>query len=150
MPCSDVTELIEVAVDGEDRLRSYRFIKRTCGQGVGADSLLEEQLCGRTVPELIAIAPQDFLDDYPTAEPIEEFLGLKHLIAVQSALEVLTGAAAGGPEEICAAAEISFDGDLTILNGRIAVDLVTEKIESCGGCKGCGKKKRKKTAVLFN
>lgn len=150
MPCSDVTELIEATVDGEDRLRSYRFIKRTCGQGVGADSLLEAQLCGLTVDALLELSPEDFLSDYPTAEPIEEFLGLKHLIAVQSALEVLTGRASGGADDICAAAEISFEDNVTVLHARISVDLVTEKIASCGGCKGCGKKKPKKAAVLFN
>lgn len=150
MPCKDITELIEVSVDGEDRLQSYRFIKRTCGQGVGADSLLEAQLYGRTVDDLLAWSPEEFLADYPTGEPIEEFLGLKHLIAVQSALEVLTGKAPGGPHDICAAAEISCEDDVTVLHARISVDLVTEKIESCGGCKGCGKKKPAKVAVLFN
>ena len=43
MPCKDVTELLEVVLDSEDRLLDYTFSKRTCGQGVGAASLLIEQ-----------------------------------------------------------------------------------------------------------
>lgn len=153
MPCSDVTELIRVVVDGHDRLRDYRFVKRTCGQGVGADALLAAVLCGRPVDEVLAIAPEDFLETYPVEIAIEEFLGLKHLIAVQSALEVLTGQSAGGPKDICAAAEISFEEGETVLDARIRVDLVTDRIKSCGNCKGCGttrarKGKRKKRIVF--
>jgi len=140
MPCKDLTELIRIVVNDADELVDYRFVKRTCGQGVGADALLLAQLQGMRVPELLAWTPQDFLAAHPVPEGIEEFLTLKHLIAVQSALEVLTGAAAGDSEAICAAADISYADGETVLEGRITLDLVTEKIRSCGGCKGCGKK----------
>ncbi len=147
MPCSDVTELLTLTVDDEDRLTEYRFVKRTCGQGVGADSLLGEQLAGRTVGEILALEPDAFLAAYPVPEGVEEFLTLKHLIAVQSALEVLTGQASGGPGEICAAAEIGYAPDATTLHVRISVDLVTERIKSCGSCGGCGKAKQER--VVF-
>ena len=119
MPCSDVTEVIEVVVDGKDRLKAYSFRKRTCGQGVGVDSLLLDVLGGMDVEDLLAITPESFLDTWPAAEPIEEFLGLKHLIALQSSLEVLLGRAAGGRGEICAAAEIAFEDDNTIITAII-------------------------------
>ncbi|MCC6145197.1 MAG: hypothetical protein IT368_15430 [Candidatus Hydrogenedentes bacterium] len=150
MPCSDVTELIRVVVDANDVLKDYRFIKRTCGQGVGVDTLLMDRLAGQKVEDILAIEPQAFLEAYPVEEPIEEFLNLKHLIAVQSALEVLTGRASGGPKDICAAAEISCEGEDTVLEARISVELMTQKIESCGGCKGCGKTRTpKKKRVVF-
>lgn len=149
MPCKDVTEIIRVVVDDADVLTSYRFVKRTCGQGVGADTLLEAQLVGQTVDAILAIAPEDFIAQWPVEEEIEEFLNLKHLIAVQSALEVLIGRADGGPNQICAAAEISYENGEAVLDARISVDLVTEKIKSCGGCKGCGKS-AKKEVVVFN
>lgn len=150
MPCSDVTEHILVVVDDEDRLKSYEFTKRTCGQGVGAAGLLQEILGGMRVEAILAITPDAFVHDHPVAEPIEEFLGLKHLIAVQSALEVLVGTSSGGPDAICAAAEISFEDGETVIFGRIAVDLVTEKISSCGACRGCGKERKAKKKVVFN
>ncbi|MBI5095946.1 MAG: hypothetical protein HZB26_26365 [Candidatus Hydrogenedentes bacterium] len=143
MPCSDVTEVIHVALDAEERLTSYHFAKRTCGQAIGAASLLMDQLGGRTVDELLAYDAEHFLADYTIEDEIEEFLSLKHLFAIQSALEVLTGKEPGGPEDPCAAAEISYeDGELTI-DAEINLDLVTEKIKSCGNCKGCGKTKEK-------
>ena len=152
MPCSDVTEVLQAVVDDNDRLLRYRFIKRSCGQGVGADTLLESVLAGRSVEDILAIQPEDFLEDYPVSEPIEEFLGLKHLIALQGALEVLTGRASGHADEICAAAEVSYADGETTIDTLIKVDLVTEKIKSCGGCRDCGTKKkaRKAPIVLFS
>ena len=150
MPCSDITEVIEVVLDGQDRLKDYTFKKRTCGQGVGAGNLLIGALGGMPVEELLAIAPEFFLEQWPVEDPLEEFLGLKHLIAVQSALEVLLGRASGGPGEICAAAEIGCEGDDTVILARISVDLMTEKIKSCGNCKGCGTSRKAKKMVVFN
>lgn len=149
MPCSDVTELIRIELDDCDRLESYRFVKRTCGQGVGADALILSALQGRSVEDILAIDPSEFIEEHPVEEEVEEFLTLKHLIAVQSAIEVLTGAASGGPGDLCAAAEIAFEEGRTTLDARISVDLVTEKIASCGNCKGCGKNAKPKAKVVF-
>jgi hypothetical protein len=143
LPCSDITEIIEVAVDSDDRLKRYAFSKRTCGRGVGVASLLGDSLNGLTLDEILAIEPEAFLAQHPVEDELEEFLGLKHLFAVQSALEVLTGREAGGPADPCAAAEISFQDDEVVIVAKIRVDVVTEKIKSCGNCKGCGSKKRK-------
>jgi hypothetical protein len=150
MPCNDVTEIMEVTLDGQDCLRDYHFRKRTCGQGVGVDALLLNVLQGKSADQLLAISPEAFLDSWPVADPLEEFLGLKHLIALQAAIEVLIGRSSGGAGEICAAAEITCEGDDTIITARIAVDLVTEKIKSCGGCKGCGTTRKAKKMVVFN
>ncbi|MBI1319913.1 MAG: hypothetical protein GC168_13375 [Candidatus Hydrogenedens sp.] len=148
MPCKDVTELIQVVVDDDDRLASYRFIKRTCGQGVGADALLADQLCGQTVEHLLALDPETFAASLDVTEEVEEFLSLKHLIAVQSALEVLTGAASGGPDAICAAAEITCEPGETVIEARISVDLMTERIAACGNCGSCGSKRKKRERVV--
>ena len=151
MPCTDMTELIHIQVDDENRLVDYRFIKRSCGQGVGADSLLMPVLGNQSIESILGVTPEDFLEAYPPAEDIEEFLGLKHLIAIQSTLEVLIGLSHGGPKEICAAAEIAYEGAIATIDARINVDMVVEKIESCGGCKGCGKNtKPRKAKALFN
>ena len=149
MPCKDVTELLNIVLDDADRLEDYRFTKRTCGQGVGVDRLLIEELRGLTAEEILAIAPEDFVAAHPVDDPIEEFLALKHLIAVQSALEVLTGAASGAAAEICAAAEISYEAGHTVLDAQIKVDLVTERIKSCGNCGGCGKERKRKVRPVF-
>jgi len=149
VPCSDITEVIQVVIDNEDRLKDYHFAKRSCGRGVGTASLLIDQLRGLTVSDVLAYDAEKFLDEYPIAEELEEFLSLKHLFAVQSALEVLTGLDSCGPGSACAAAEIGYDGEDMVLDGRIAIDLVTEKIKSCGNCGTCGANK-KKQKVIFN
>ncbi len=143
MPCSDVTELIHVSLDPDNRLQHYTFSKRTCGQGVGAESLLINQLAGRSLDELLDYEGDDFLRDFPIEDELEEFLSLKHLYAVKSALEVFVGRESGGRGDAFAISGLEYgeDGGLTI-EGQIAVELVTDRIKSCGGCKGCGKQQK--------
>lgn len=139
MPCKDITELLEVVLDAEDRLVEYTFSKRTCGQGVGTAALLIDQLRGRTVEELLHKSAAEFLAEFPISDPIEEFLSLKHLFAIQGALEVYAGVEAGRASDAFAVAGIEYGEDNTRIHGRIAVDIVTDKIKACGGCGTCGK-----------
>lgn len=143
MPCNDVTELLDVTLDAEERLLDYHFSKRSCGQGVGATSLLIDQLRGRSLNELLFKTAEEFLDEFSIPNETEEFLSLKHLFAIQGALEVYTGAESGGPNDAFAASGIEYGADSILIEGRISVDVVTEKIESCGGCKGCGSARSK-------
>lgn len=138
MPCSDVTEVIRVVLDDQDCLEEYVFAKRSCGQGVGAESLLIDQLRGRSLDELLVITADAFLAEFPIPDSVEEFLSLKHLFAIQSALEVLTGKEPGRKGDAFAAGEIGFDEGKTVVYGRIVIDIVTEKIKACGGCGSCG------------
>lgn len=138
MPCNDVTELLEVVLDAEDRLVDYTFMKRSCGKGIGGESLLMDLLRGRSLDELLHKTAQEYLDEFPAADDIEEFLGLKHLFAIQGALEVLTGREPGRKDDAFAASGIVYGEDETRITGRIAVDIITEKIASCGGCGTCG------------
>ncbi|MCC6795539.1 MAG: hypothetical protein IT366_10505 [Candidatus Hydrogenedentes bacterium] len=148
MPCSDVTEIIHVELDAEDRLKDYYFSKRSCGQGVGAGNLLMDQLRGWSMDRILACDAEQFLTEFPIEDELMEFLNLKHFFAIQSVLEVLTGKEPGGKNDPCAAAEISYGDDTLIIDGQIEVDLVTEKIKACGSCKSCGKSK--KPRIVFN
>lgn len=138
MPCKDVTELIAVTLDGEDRLESYSFAKRTCGKAIGGEALLLDALRGRSLDELLEITADSFLTEFPPSDEIDEFLGLKHLFAIQGALEVLTGREPGGVDAFFAAGEVTYGENETVVKGRISVELVTQKIKSCGGCTSCG------------
>jgi hypothetical protein len=141
MPCKDVTELIRVVLDESDCLKEYVFAKRSCGQGVGAESLLIGQLGGMSLEALLAYTAESFLSEFPIQDELEEFLSLKHLFALQGALEVLTGKEPGRAGDPFAASEIAFDVDETIVAGRIGVDLLVDKIQACGGCASCGSEK---------
>ena len=138
MPCNDVTVVMTVILDQDDRLKDYVFAKRSCGQGIGAESLLLDQLRGRELDELLNKSAEDYLVEFPAIDDLEEFLGLKHLFAIQGALEVLTGREPGGKDAAFAAATIDFGEDETRIEGRIAVDILTEKIQACGNCGTCG------------
>jgi hypothetical protein len=141
MPCKDVTEILEVVLNADDSLKTYTFSKRTCGQGVGMADLLIEQLRGRPMQELLHKTAQEFLDEFPIADPVEEFLSLKHLFAIQGALEVYAGIASGAKQSAFAVGGIEYGEDDTRIHGRIALDVVIEKIKACGGCSSCGSEK---------
>lgn len=149
MPCSDVTETIQVTLDEHDCLKDYFLAKRTCGQGVGAGNLLMEWLGGRRVEDILAYTAEQFLEEHPIDDELVEFLSLKHLFALQGVLEVLTGKQPGRREDTCAAAEISCDNGDLVICGVIKVDLVTEKIQSCGNCRACGNAKTKKQTLAL-
>ncbi len=137
MPCSDLTELIRVVVDDDDRLLDYRFVKRTCGRAVGAESLLRGELAGMTAAGILALTPEAVTEAAIPMPPEEEFLRLKHLFAVQSALEVLLGRADCGPQAQCAAAQIAWESGQTVIDARIRVDAVHGRIQACSTCGQC-------------
>lgn len=137
MPCQDVTELLEVTLLN-DCLESYAFSKRTCGQGVGSTSLLLDWLKGRPTEYFLTAQAGAFLEEWDITDPLEEFLTLKHLFAIQGALEVLTGREPGGLNDSFTAASVEVDGDLTAIRGEISIDILTEKIKACGNCGSCG------------
>jgi len=139
MPCNNVTESVRVVLDGRDRLKDYTLSKQTCGLPVGRLSLLREHLRGRTVQDLLACTADDLRRELAIEDELEEFLALKHLCAIRSALEVLTGQMPGAPGSECVAAEIAHEhGDL-VIDARIPVDVLTERIRACGQCGSCGK-----------
>jgi len=146
MPCKDVTEVLEVILTADDSLKDYRFSKRTCGQGVGAANLIIDQLRGRPMAELLNKTAQEFLGEFPIPDPVEEFLSLKHLFAIQGALEVYAGLESGAKQSAFAVAGVEYGEDETRISGRIGVDILTEKIKSCGGCKSCGNTEGKAVA----
>ncbi|PCJ61200.1 MAG: hypothetical protein COA73_07685 [Candidatus Hydrogenedentota bacterium] len=137
MPCNDVTEILAVDLDGEERLVDYRFAKLTCGQPVGDVSLLAGVLKGRTVDDLLKVTAESFLAEFPAEDELGEFLSLKHFFAVQSALEVYVGLESGAKDSLFAAAEVEYGPDSVRIQGRLAVELMEEKIEACSNCKAC-------------
>lgn len=138
MPCSNITEQIQVTLDGQEHLRNYRFFKESCGQGIGTESLLLSFLSGLTIDDILAISDQQILTSCNSADDIERFLRLKHLFAVQSALEVYTGEQSGGKGSICTVVGVRDDNGEILIDADIDLGLVTDKIKACDGCSGCG------------
>ena len=136
MPCNDITEVIVLHLDAQDRLSSYTLNKRTCGAEIGAASLLLPWLHAHDAAAILSMQPNDVWQP-GAVDAADEFLYMKHLAAIQEALRVLTGSA-GGPGSFCTATAIHADADAVIFEGLIAVDMLAGKIKSCGQCGSCG------------
>lgn len=143
MPCDDITEVLDVQLDPEDRLRSYALNKKSCGRAVGESSLAAEWAVGRTVEDLLAASIDDYIAWMPeTGEDAEEFLYFKHFFALRMGLGAFVGTESGGANDPCAVADVSYGPDGAEFRALLRIDAVTEEIRSCGKCAGCGTKKR--------
>lgn len=135
MPCGDITEEIKVVVDKHDRLKSYSLRKKTCGGAVGLESLLLEKLSGSSVDELLWLNEFEFGQDHLPENHVEEFLNLKHLLAIKAVLEVYTGHASGSVGDSCSVASVRYDDDDdVVIEADIDVELITEQIKACAHC----------------
>jgi len=134
MPCNDITEQIRIVLDGNDRLKSYGLLKKTCGAAVGAESLLSDRLAGLSIDDLLRLdiftSPRPHTDE----DDIEKFLNLKHFFAIRATLVSFTGEDSAGVGDTCTIASISYDGDDTIIDAEIDIRLITEQIEACAHC----------------
>lgn len=139
MPCNDISEVIDLRIDDADRLQSYRLNKRTCGAEIGSDSLLLSLFKDRSTAEILLLDGADVVDHFEEISEDDEFLYFKHLVAVQEAVRVLTGAASGAPTEPCTTASIGADADGIHFVGHIAVEMLAGKIKACGNCGSCSR-----------
>ena len=134
MPCDDITEQIKITLDKEEKLLSYYLLKRACGKRIGSQVSIIAVLRRKNVDEIIAVDRETFIENGNIANDVDTFIKLKHLFAIQLALAVYRGAEPGGPNDICSIAEIGFDGENSIIDADIRIDLITSKIEACGPC----------------
>ncbi len=141
MPCSNITELMRVVLDEKEQLTDYRFIKQTCGAGVGGEKLLLDVFRGQSAQDILKLDIDAFCDLYPAEDDLMQFLYLKHFTAIHGVLQVYTGRQSGGVGEFCTVSSIRHENGDAIIDSEIAVDAVTEKIQACGRCDGCGTKK---------
>lgn len=147
MPCSDVTEILTLQLDDAELVRDYALEKRSCGRAVGEKSLLLDWLAGRCAEELLGLEIDALFERFDPSEEAEEFLLLKHWFAVREALAVYLGHEDGGASSPCAMASVACGPEGTEVIVRLSVDVLTEKIRSCGRCgTGCGTKRRASSA----
>jgi hypothetical protein len=145
MPCNDVTELLELTLDADDRVRAYSLAKNTCGAPVASRLELTSFIAGRHIDELTDRTLMQIVESAgggeaappPRIKFLDEFMLQKQLGALQRALAVYRGAEPGGKDDAFAMASIDFDGLETRIVGLLRVDLLTAEIEACGGCSSC-------------
>ena len=137
MPCNDLTEVLRLTLDPDDRVVGYSLSKLSCGGTVAGRSLIRRWVKHRTVSEVMRLSPKQILDDIRAESSIEEYLYLKHLFAIQMALTTFLGRQAGRPSDACVINTVSTSPDGTELLVELRVDLLTSQIKACGLCDTC-------------
>ncbi len=134
MPCDNPAEQIRITLDEHGCLTGYQLTKQVCGQDIGPRSLISDCLLGLSVEQLLAINAEQLCSLSHPENDAARFLHLKHLFAIQSALEAYTGRSDGSRNSPCMVAEIGYDQGQIIIDADISVELTTEKIRACPGC----------------
>lgn len=65
------------------------------------------------------------------ADEFEEFLYVKHLFSIQSAISAITGESTGRPDDFCVINTISHGDKGIELLAEIKIDLLTDQIKAC-------------------
>ncbi len=138
MPCSDVTELLRLDLDSQDRLSGYSLTKLTCGGSLGKESLLLKWCGGLQANQILSTTIDAFSERFPANDPVVEFVRLKHLLAIQKGLRALTGLESSRPDDAISIETIDHGPDGVSMRALLKVDAVTDEIRACGRCAGCG------------
>lgn len=139
MPCSDVTEYLQVTLNAEDQLLGYNLQKNTCGAPVGNELLLE-YLHGMSVDALLTTTLTEVVPELDDAKRIDQFLLTKQFFALQSALRVYVGQDGGTLTDLFVVEKIDIGAEQVEISGLVKVDLIAEQIKACNNCK-CSVKK---------
>ena len=140
MPCQDVTEVVRLTVDNDDRVLSYELLKQTCGGAVAGRGLVRDAVKLRTIDDILAITPKDILDVSRHKSTVNEYLLLKHLFAIQATLAAFRGTETAHEPGMLQIESVDYAPGTTHIQARIKLDLLTEKIKACGLCgDSCGR-----------
>ncbi|MEI6222385.1 MAG: hypothetical protein WCP97_06490 [bacterium] len=144
MPCGDVTEILHIALDHEDRVREYTLHKKTCGRAVGLDSLLQEWVQGKTPDVILETDPGALLDTFFRLDATDQFMILKHFRALHSAMAAFTGKVGASHHDECTIDTLYATPEGMEMVAYIHVAMNTTNIPGCssscgsGGCGGGG------------
>ena len=136
MPCNDITEKLKIRLDLEYRLLDYHLTKRTCGGAVGEDSLLLDKLKGQPAETIVALGEMPLFAELQLQDFTEIFIYRKHLSALQTGLEILTGRRDSRFSERFVVEMIINDSDGLELAARVKFSMPAKDIEPCESC-GC-------------
>jgi len=134
MPCNDITDILKIVVDNDDHIVRYGMEKQSCGSAVGGQGRVRKWLYARNVDQVLAATTGDFLIDFVTDDPIEEYLYLKHFLAAKKSLEILLGRESGSKENYCTVDTVRHGPKGMEIVVLIKSDLMTDEIQACGNC----------------
>ena len=134
MPCEDITEILQIKINNENRVFDYSLIKKTCGGKVGSDKPILGWLQKLTADEILKTTPSGFMNDHEFEDEISEYIYLKNYLAVKNGIAIMLGIESGGKADFCTVDSIKYGPKAMILTGFIKIDALTEEIKACGNC----------------
>lgn len=115
MPCEDTTAEIEVIIDKEERLVSYKYEKMTCGKNIGIGELYTAFASGKAIDYLSELSFEEVLKKCDPANKDEEFLLYMEWMALREALRAYAGKDSDADPERYKIAEIIAEEDVVII-----------------------------------
>lgn len=134
MPCKDITDHLRIRLDNQDKITRYALRKLSCGGAVGNQSLIIDWLENKTAEEVLSAAPEEILNSHNVTDEIEEYLLLKHFLAVKAGLSIMLGRESGSVDDYCRLEAIRSSPQGTEIIAQIAVEGMTAEIQACGRC----------------
>ncbi|MFH2026708.1 MAG: hypothetical protein ABIK30_13005 [bacterium] len=132
MPCGDITDILTIKLDPEDRVIDYTLTKRTCGGKVGKERLIKKWLIGKDARQVAITDHVDFQAEIKVRSDLNEYIHLKHFLAVKTGLSVMFGINSGRLDDRCTVENIAYGPEGTEMTAHINVDGVVNDIKSCG------------------
>ena len=143
MPCNDITEYLQLTLDRSDCIESFSLQKNTCGAPVG-NALLINYVSGASPEEVMSKTTDELVPEFYEAKRLDQFLFTKQHFALREALAVYVGTNPGGKDQVFAVEKVEYSAEQTLISGLVKVDVLAEKVKSCGNC-GCAAKKISKS-----
>jgi len=131
MPCDNITEIVRIKLDHNNRFIDYSLTKQSCDRAIGESSLLNNILKGHAVEQILDITPESILPGNVSTSTDSRFLYIKHLQAIQSVLAIWLGQRDGQTGEPCVIDTINHDEEGIELTAIIKLNFQTENILSC-------------------
>ncbi|MCH7690496.1 MAG: hypothetical protein IIA17_05570 [candidate division Zixibacteria bacterium] len=134
MPCKDITDHLRIRLDTKDRVSRYALRKLSCGGAVGNQSMIIDWLENKQIEDILSADIGQFLDQHRTDDEIEEYLLIKHFLAVRAGLSMYVGRESGAVKNYCQVEAIRSSDSGTEILAHIAVEGMTDEISACGRC----------------
>ncbi len=134
MPCKDITDHLRIRLDADDRVSRYALRKLSCGGAVGNQSMIIDWLENKQIEDILSADIGQFLDKHQVDDEIEEYLLIKHFLAVRAGLAMYIGQESGAVKNYCQVEAIRSSDSGTEILVHIAVEGMTDEISACGRC----------------
>ncbi|MBU0982564.1 MAG: hypothetical protein KKA42_01745 [candidate division Zixibacteria bacterium] len=134
MPCNDITEHLCLRLDSDERVVGYELSKVTCGGKVAGRGLIRDWVKYKSINEVLEFRPPAEPPDADPHSPNREFLRLKHLITIQSAVAAYLGIQDNRHNAQCEITGIDYTPDGVEIRAVISITNLSKNIKACGGC----------------